>query len=113
MTIPSSGWRVWLHAVSCVHLSRRYDEEDEALLLQADADVLQERQKQQEEWDSAAAARQPYIEVGSELCWNIGLVSCRSLAVGLAGINPLPALHHHTVQCCFGMCGPVDKAVLL
>jgi hypothetical protein len=37
--------------------ARRYDEEDEALLLQADADVLQERQKQQEEWDAAAAAR--------------------------------------------------------
>jgi hypothetical protein len=48
---------------------RRYDEEDEALLLQADADVLQERQKQQEEWDSAAAARQAYIEVGTGVCW--------------------------------------------
>lgn len=31
-------------------------------LLQADADVLQERQKQQEEWDAAAAARADYIE---------------------------------------------------
>jgi translation initiation factor 3 subunit B len=41
--------------------SKRYDEEDEALLLQADADVLQERQKQQEEWDAAAAARTDYI----------------------------------------------------
>uniref|UniRef100_A0A383V8L2 Eukaryotic translation initiation factor 3 subunit B n=2 Tax=Tetradesmus obliquus TaxID=3088 RepID=A0A383V8L2_TETOB len=40
--------------------SRRYDEEDEALLLQADADVLQERAKQQQEWDAAAAARQEY-----------------------------------------------------
>ncbi len=40
---------------------RRYDEEDEQLLLQADADVLQERQKQQEEWDAAAAARAEYV----------------------------------------------------
>lgn len=41
--------------------SRRYDEEDEQLLLQADADVLQERQKQQEDWDAAAAARADYV----------------------------------------------------
>ena len=40
---------------------RRYDEEDEQLLLQADADVLQERQKQQEDWDAAAAARAEYV----------------------------------------------------
>lgn len=40
---------------------RRYDEEDEQLLLQADADVLQERQKQQEDWDAAAAARADYV----------------------------------------------------
>lgn len=32
-----------------------------AVLLQADADVLQERQKQQEEWDAAAAARAEYM----------------------------------------------------
>lgn len=30
--------------------------------MQADADVLQERQKQQEEWDAAAAARAEYID---------------------------------------------------
>ncbi|KAF8067212.1 R1 [Scenedesmus sp. PABB004] len=42
--------------------SRRYDEEDEALLLQADADVLQERAKQQEEWDASVAARAAYVQ---------------------------------------------------
>lgn len=31
------------------------------LVLQADADVLQERQKQQEEWNAAAAARAEYV----------------------------------------------------
>jgi translation initiation factor 3 subunit B len=42
-------------------MCRRYDEEDEQLLLQADADVLQDRQKQQEEWEAAAAERAEYI----------------------------------------------------
>jgi hypothetical protein len=32
------------------------------LCLQADADVLQERQKNQEDWDAAAAARTEYIQ---------------------------------------------------
>jgi len=41
---------------------RRYDEEDEALLLQADADVLQERQKQQDEWEASVREREAYVE---------------------------------------------------
>lgn len=49
----------WCTCVS--YMCRRYDEEDEQLLLQADADVLQDRQKQQEEWEAAAAERAEYI----------------------------------------------------
>lgn len=41
--------------------SKRYDEEDEALLLQADADVLQERQRMADEWRRWAEARAEYV----------------------------------------------------
>lgn len=39
---------------------KRYEEEDEALLMQADADVLRERERLREEWASWAAARNDY-----------------------------------------------------
>ncbi|KAI8475850.1 MAG: eukaryotic initiation factor [Monoraphidium minutum] len=42
--------------------SKRYDEEDEALLMQADADVLQERQKMADEWRTWAEGRAAYAE---------------------------------------------------
>ncbi|KAJ9529622.1 hypothetical protein QJQ45_014394 [Haematococcus lacustris] len=46
-----------------VHVLRRYDEEDEALLLQADADVLQERQKSMDEWKAYMARRSEHIKL--------------------------------------------------
>jgi len=44
------------HAFIC-----RYDEEDEALLMQADADVLQDRQKLADEWQSFCQRRAEYV----------------------------------------------------
>jgi translation initiation factor 3 subunit B len=61
LVLVSSDHSSFLAAAFSCYLCRRYDEEDEQLLLQADADVLQERQKQQEEWDAAAAAREEYV----------------------------------------------------
>jgi len=42
--------------------SKKYDEEDEALLMQADADVLQERQKMMDEWNAWVARNEEYVE---------------------------------------------------
>ena len=42
--------------------SKRYDEEDEALLQQADADVLQERARLADEWKAWAAAAAAYVQ---------------------------------------------------
>jgi translation initiation factor 3 subunit B len=42
--------------------SKKYDEEDEALLMQADADVLQERQKMVDEWNAWVARNEEYVE---------------------------------------------------
>jgi translation initiation factor 3 subunit B len=41
--------------------SKRYDEEDEALLQQADADVLQERARLLDEWKAWVEASRPYV----------------------------------------------------
>ncbi|KAF5831983.1 eukaryotic initiation factor [Dunaliella salina] len=41
--------------------SKRYDEEDEALLMQADADVLQERQRMADEWKAFCDKRAEYV----------------------------------------------------
>lgn len=40
--------------------SKKYDEEDEALLQQADADVLQERQRLLDEWSSWYSSKEQY-----------------------------------------------------
>jgi len=42
--------------------SKRYDEEDEALLMQADADVLQERKKMADEWRAYIESRAEYVQ---------------------------------------------------
>jgi len=41
---------------------KRYEEEDEALLMQADADVLRERERLREEWAAGVEARSEYVE---------------------------------------------------
>mmetsp|Transcript_40368 Transcript_40368/g.89637 ORF Transcript_40368/g.89637 Transcript_40368/m.89637 type:complete len:721 (+) Transcript_40368:71-2233(+) len=41
--------------------SKRYDEEDEALLMQADADVLQERQKLHDEWSRWVESKREFV----------------------------------------------------
>lgn len=43
--------------------SKKYDEEDEQLLLQADADVLQERQRMLDEWTSYTTRRAEYVQL--------------------------------------------------
>lgn len=42
--------------------SKRYEEEDEALLMQADADVVRERQRATSEWHAYVASRKQYAE---------------------------------------------------
>lgn len=43
--------------------SKRYDEEDEQLIMQADADVLQERQKYLDEWQAYVERRRGYAQL--------------------------------------------------
>lgn len=52
----SSYTHKFKHAYLC-----RYDEEDEALLMQADADVLQDRQRMADDWKSFAEKRKEYV----------------------------------------------------
>eukprot|EP00983_Pelagomonas_calceolata_P101964 1158752-Pelagomonas_calceolata.AAC.4 len=50
-----------LRACASMTMWMRYDEEDEALLMQADADVLQERQRMADEWKAFCDKRAEYV----------------------------------------------------
>jgi translation initiation factor 3 subunit B len=52
---------VWTYSFPLSLCPCRYDEEDEALMMQADADVLQERARAQEEWDAYTSRRAEYV----------------------------------------------------
>lgn len=55
--IPSCKFLPSMRSCKIHFPPHRYDEEDEALLMQADADVLHDRKRMQEEWDTYLQVR--------------------------------------------------------